>query len=401
MRRLARLSLCLAVVMSLCAPATGQHQPLDALLRAAEAGETEAQVALADRLRHGHGVPQDFAAAAEWYRRAGDSGDPVALNQLGRMIFAGLVRDRDQAAALSLLEQAAATGAPDLLFDLANALENADGDLADPARAAELYERAAGLGLDEAAVSLAALLIEGKGTERDPARALRLLEPIADGGHAKAANNLGLLYVRGEGVEQDYARAAAYFRVAAQSGLPEGLRNLGVLHENGFGVTQDDAGAAELYRQAASLVAPDPATTLTLVHDPRLAPPPTDPAQIARLLDQAEAGDPVALALAGGAVLTQGTGYETTSRAVHWLRRAAHAGHGYSMANLGVLYIRGNGVLQDYVLGYTWLSLAQAAEVDGVEHFLDLLLTVLTSDQIAEAQHRASELWGAIRPRMP
>lgn len=398
MRAFAPFLLCLALATGHGQTASGQEMPLASLQQAAEAGDVAAQVMLGERLRLGDGMPQNFAGAATWYRRAGEQGDAVALNRLGRLVFAGLGQPRDHAAALSLLAAAAERGAPELVFDLANALENAEDELADPARAAQLYEQAADLGLQEAAVNLAVLLIEGKGVASDPARALNLLEPIAERGHPKAANNLGLLYVRGQGVEQDYERAAGYFRIAAQSGLPEALRNLGVLHENGFGVEQTDAGAAALYRQAASLVAPDPAKLFSPVLDPRLIAPPSEPEAIARLLSQAESGEPVALALAGSALLASGTGHENMREAINWLRRAAHSGHGYSMANLGILYVQGRGVLQDYVFGYAWLSLAQAAGMEGADQLLDLLLPTLTPAQVAEAQEVSQELWQKIAP---
>ena len=40
----------------------------------AEAGDPEAQLALADLYRNGLGVPFDLAAAAAWYRRAAEQG---------------------------------------------------------------------------------------------------------------------------------------------------------------------------------------------------------------------------------------------------------------------------------------------------------------------------------------
>jgi hypothetical protein len=57
------------------------------LARAAEAGFSPAQVRLADAERTGHGAPQDWEAAVNWYRKAALQGDPAAALALGRMLL--------------------------------------------------------------------------------------------------------------------------------------------------------------------------------------------------------------------------------------------------------------------------------------------------------------------------
>ncbi|SDE37713.1 SEL1-like repeat protein [Ruegeria marina] len=399
MTSLRALFLCAAVLASpMAAPAMAQTGPQTDLLERARSGDSEAQVALADQLRTGDGLPQNFAESAKWYARAAESGDPAALNRLGQMRFAGLGVAQDHALALDLLSRAAASGDARMIHDLAQALDSAPGDLADHARAVQLYRQAAGLGFEESAVSLAALLIEGRGTAADPDQARRLLEPIAARGHPKAANNLALLFVRGDGVEQDYARAAELFRIAADAGMPEAIRNLGVLYENGFGVPQSDEEAASLYRLAASLVSPEPAKTLPPLYDPHLIPFTGSQDELDHIMARAETGDPVAISTAGMAILAVQNDFSAHAEAARWFRRAAEAGHGYSMANLGVLYFRGSGVLQDYVLGYMWLSLAKAAQVEEAAAMMEIALPRMTPAQVADAQARAAALWQKWHP---
>jgi uncharacterized protein len=55
----------------------------------AAAGNARAQGLLGFMHEHGHGVPQDFAIAAEWYTRSAEQGDPTAQYWLGLMYDKG------------------------------------------------------------------------------------------------------------------------------------------------------------------------------------------------------------------------------------------------------------------------------------------------------------------------
>ena len=76
----------------------------------AEAGDPEAQVALADLLLSGQGVPRDTKAAVRWYRRAAEQGDPVAQLNLGDFHRRGLGVERDKARAYFWFTLAARQG---------------------------------------------------------------------------------------------------------------------------------------------------------------------------------------------------------------------------------------------------------------------------------------------------
>jgi len=375
---------------------SAQDGDLGGLRSRAEAGDAEAQYQLALRFDQGQGVPQNFAAARPWLLRAAEQGQAAAQNLLGLYHVRRLTGDRaetDQAQALHWLRQAAQSGVPDYLFNLARALDTPVAGAPDPAAAAALYQRAAEAGHVEAAVSLGVLYQEGIGVAQDYAAARALYERAGATGHPRALNNLGLLYVRGDGVPQDYAAAADLFEQAAQSGLAEAVRNLGVLYENGFGVAQDDARAAALYRQAAGLVRPDSAAALSYGFDPRLSRPAADdPGWRADTLRAARAGDPLAQYLAGGLALREGGARDAAT----WFARAARKGLRGAMTNLGLMYVKGEGVPQDYLLGYMWLSLAVSAGDPEARVAAELLLPRLTPGQLAEAQTRAEAKWAAI-----
>lgn len=383
-----------AIALALSAPpALAQTDPLAAVRTAAESGDMAAQLALAERFESGDGVVQNFARAAHWYGLAAEAGSLQAANRLGRLHHAGLGVPRDIPRAVALLERAAKGGAAEHLYDLALVLETTRTDDASLTRAAELYRRAAQAGHTDAAVSLGVLLQNGTGVTQDFEEAAQLYRQAADQGHPRALNNLGLLYVRGNGVAQDYEQAAALFRAAADQGLPQAMTNLGVLYENGFGLPQSDELAALYYRRGGQ-GGTDGAQTPQAIYDPRLAPPPTDEAGLKALDRAARGGDPVAEFQLAYLMLQQGTIEPRNAiRAASLLRRAAEAGHAPAMANLAMLYFRGTGVPQDYVMGQMWLVLAGSGGFDGATGLNAQWSTRMTADQVNEAQRRAEAKW--------
>ena len=388
-----RLTGAVFAILMAVTPLAAQVDPLAQLTARAEQGDQAAQMDLARRYAEGDSVVQNFARAAKWFGVVAEAGNPDAANRLGRYLHAGLGVTRDIPRALALLERAAQSGAPQYLYDLALVLESEATDDAMLARAAGLYRQAAAAGHLDAAVSLGVLLQDGRGVAQDFRAAEALYRAAAEKGHARAQNNLGLLYVRGDGLDQDYAQAADLFKAAAAQGLKEALGNLGALYENGFGVPQDDDLAAYYYREAgqgASAQADDGKP----LYDPRLAPPVADAGALKALQKAAQAGDPVAeFQLAWLILSAPERDVRQVLLGAALLRRAAEAGHGPSMANLGLLYFRGVGVPQDYVLGQMWLVLAGSSGFEASAGLSARWTNRMTADQINHAQARAEKKW--------
>jgi TPR repeat protein len=76
----------------------------------AEAGDPEAQVALAGLYLDGLGVARDQAEGARWYRLAAEQGEPVAQMNLGDLYSRGQGVPRDLAQAYLWLSLSAAQG---------------------------------------------------------------------------------------------------------------------------------------------------------------------------------------------------------------------------------------------------------------------------------------------------
>ena len=66
-----------------------QTEPLDALLRAARAGDGRASCRLGDIYRQGVVVERDWDEAFQWYSLGASQGDAHAQNNLGTMFLRG------------------------------------------------------------------------------------------------------------------------------------------------------------------------------------------------------------------------------------------------------------------------------------------------------------------------
>ena len=79
------------------------------------------------------------------------------------------------------------------------------------------------------------------------------------------------------------------------------------------------------------------------------------------------------------------------AEAMRWYKLAAAQGHADAQSNLGVMYAKGQGIAQDYTRAHMWFNLAAAkGNADAVNN-RDKAATVMTQQQIAEAQKLARE----------
>jgi len=382
-------------VMAFSATAKAQDRDLAALTQAAQAGEASAQFEMAERLRRGDGVLQNYSRAVEWYRAAADQGESRAKNALGALMISGLGGQADPEAGFALLQEAAQTGELRHIFDLATAYEQGLGTAVDMAQAVALLQKAAAGGYVEAQVSLGVIYHLGTAGDIDIARALDLYRGPAEAGHPRALNNLGLIYARGDGVDQDYPRAAELFARAAEAGLSEALKNLGAMHENGFGVPLNEEEAKRLYRLASQGSADQGAVQIAFLYDPRLQAANPEEADTYRRASQD--GDPVAQFMLAYLLVSGAQSGADFRDAARLFEGAAKKGLPVAMANLGLLNFEGKGVLQDYVEGYKWLTLAALNGPPGVAAIRDGLARRMTVEQINAANVLAEEYFSKMQ----
>jgi uncharacterized protein len=189
---------------------------------------------------------------------------------------------------------------------------------------------------------------------KDYSGAFAVAKRAAKAGHAAAQLDLGAMYAKGYGTSVNTAAAATWFKAAAAQGHPGAQYNLALLYDRGQGVERDPDAALSLYRKAAEQGLVPAQHSLGVV-----------------LYAEGER-DP-----------------ELYQEAGVWFRRAAEAGHPGAQFNLGVLYEDGYGAQQDYMLAYTWFTLAAGLGLKEAEAARSELADRLTPGQLARATDMA------------
>lgn len=189
----------------------------DDYLTAANAGNVEAQLRLADLyLNGGEGVVPSYLRAHLWAQMAADQGSARALITLGTLYRDGLGIPKDSTRALNYFQAASDAG-----------------DTKGPRYVGLLYE-----------------------SSGDDAKAFAAYQLGADRGDITSQFLVGRSYELGIGVATDYTLAAQWYVKSAERGdiiASDGMVGLASLTERGLGVDEDTAKALALYQQAASV----------------------------------------------------------------------------------------------------------------------------------------------------
>jgi TPR repeat protein len=150
-------------------------------MRAAEAGDAEAQRHAGAKIEFAEGTPKDMLKAFAWYKKAYDAGDAQAA------------------------------------FHLAQFFEGRKGLEAHLPTAMAYYEEGARRGCGRCQYHLALRCLTGRGVPRDPTRAVDLFEQAAQNGMPGALEFMGTLYLEGRDVPKDeglafdcFSRALAF-----------------------------------------------------------------------------------------------------------------------------------------------------------------------------------------------
>lgn len=216
-------------------------------LERAEEGDAIAQTLLGVLTSRGLGVKQDLAAAADWFRLAGEGGDAEALFALGQLYVAGQGIKQDMKAAADLFRRAADKGHAAAGREYGYLLLEGKGVEKNAMLAAAYLRRAAGRGDMDAQYTLGGLFVEGVGVVADEAQAARWFAEAARNGHVGAQVEYAIALFNGRGVTKDEAVAAYWFRQAADADNPAAQIRLARLLSEGRGIDEDPAEAARWY----------------------------------------------------------------------------------------------------------------------------------------------------------
>lgn len=199
-------------------------KPPDTLVKAAEAGDAEAQCDLGRW--YAENLP-DAPYAQRWFRRAADQGLPRAMHNLGVVAF----RLGDNDLAIEWYRKAAAGNWLNSMCPLGKLLEERN----DVSGAFEVLDRGARGGNFDSQEALSDLILKQE-IESHYDLALLLTERAAKGGHISAQMRLGLMYHEGQGVERSPEQAAEWLLQAAQRGHPGAQAMIGGFYHLGIGV---------------------------------------------------------------------------------------------------------------------------------------------------------------------
>jgi hypothetical protein len=199
-------------------------------------------------------VPQDYAEAVKWYRKAADQGDANAQANLGAMYFKGEGVPQNDIEVYKWLTLAAAQGNEEARGNLSNirGLMSQDQIARAQEGEREVYRKAAEQGDALAQLHLGLMYEEGKGGQQDYNEALKWFRKAADQGNAPAQYNLGLIYEKGERIPQNYAEAMNWYRKAAEQGNADSQTKLGFMYGQGKGVPENDIESYKWFTLASA-----------------------------------------------------------------------------------------------------------------------------------------------------
>lgn len=195
----------------------------------AEQGDVAAEYKLAQLYYEGRGVPQDYAEASRWYRKAAEQGYAIAQFALGDLYFHGIGVRQDYAETVRWTQKAADQGYAKAESGLGYLYSNGVGVSQNYVEAFRWYNRAADQGNVEAEYALGYMCRSGIGVPQNQNEAVRWFHKAADQGDAEAQTALGSMYANGLGVQQNRTEAYLWLRRAADHGNPKARHALELL----------------------------------------------------------------------------------------------------------------------------------------------------------------------------
>ncbi|OYQ31549.1 hypothetical protein CHU95_20620 [Niveispirillum lacus] len=238
---------------------------VDIWLGAAQEGDADCQLAVAEAVWQGQGALRDLRMAMHWYQKAADAGKAAAQARLAAIYATGVgnapskkdsVKDdsgplvvvRDRAKARHWARLASEQGhieAQVLLGWLCSMADDPEGR--DVSQAIEWYSRAAEQGNATGMVGLAGLISVGEVPGQGPEDAYALYRRAAEQGNKTAFYYLGSSLLSGTGVTADPEEGRKWLLRAAGEGVPGAMRMLGQIYLKGIGNQPVDIGQAETW----------------------------------------------------------------------------------------------------------------------------------------------------------
>jgi TonB family protein len=332
----ARLScILLLFVIGLSQTALSQANISD-LKQKAQGGDPQAQTQMGLAFRDNN--PD---AAAEWFRKAAEQGNPIAQNDLGVLYHIGRGVPKDLEQAFGWYKKSAAQKYGPGVFNVAISYYNGDGVPEDMVTAYAWMLLADELG--EKAAHDAVLRTGEELAGRVPEGELKLAAMLDSGGE----------------FPKDEAAASKWYHLAADHGSAEAQVRYGLMMADGRGGTaRDPERAYEMISRAAEQRSGPAMFTLGYAYQ------------------RGTLGRPV-----------------NYGEAIKWYEKAAAAGHPAAMVNLGLMNTDGTAGVINYQKAYFWLYMADAFNIPQAKNSIPIVTAHLSQKQVKEAQENVAAWW--------
>ena len=245
---------------------------------------------------------------------------------------------------------------------------NGDGVAQDYKEAVKWFQLSAALGNPDAQALLGIMYYKGEGVAQSDKESFKWTKLSAEQGNVGAQSYLGRMYSSGVGVSQDYEKAYMWTSIASARGDRSARKGLDLLSK--AMTSEKIAEAQRLSREWKSKTWEELEKILDLSNTKTPIETSIEDPIVASLLQKIELGD---------------------ENAFEELREQAEKGNAEAQYTLGEMYYYGIIVPKDYIQAYLWLNLAAAQGQGKARKLLDLLLKIMTPEQIEEAQELLNE----------
>ncbi len=332
----------------------------------------------------------DFRKAIELFLAEADTGNALAMYDLGRMWADGLGMEADPDKAQEWYGKAleafqyAEKNLPErkktyLQYRIGKMYLAGLGTEKNPKTAADWLGRAAEKQHKYAQYTLAGLFVSGQGVEKDPERAAELYCASAAQGNPYASYELGKMCRTGTGIESSEEQAEIHFQDAFSGFLSMEKQShddklqyrLGQMLYQGTGTDKDEEEAVRYWQQAAKLGNANAQYALgkhwldTGTGDVQKA--------VEWLEKSADAGNVSAQYVLGKFYLDGNQVEKNIQKAAALFEKAASQGNGYAAYRLGKLCLEGEALPKDVEAAVRWLSEAAAQDLPFAEYTLGCL----------------------------
>ncbi len=366
-------------------------------LRESEKGNSSADLLLAFAYFFGYqNHPEGFEDSIAYFKRAAEANDTsaqifVAMYQM----ISGHVSEGE--IWLDKAEENYVEGVDDietkqLLYETRGILSELKKN---PNEAVTFYTTAMEAGSASAANRLGRLLDEGENVRHDYRKAAECYRFAAEHDEPYAQYNLGKLYYEGRGVEKNEAEALRWIRSAAEQDIPNAQISLGSFYASGdCGVRQDAKESVFWLQRASEQGSLEAKNTLLSIYGGGAKGIQPDYPKFMELAEECYSQgleiDPDFLCVAGD-MYVEGKNHvrKDVYRGAQMFEVAAKKGSAIGQYRLGILYMLGDGVPQDFDEAYWWAKKSADQGYEGAIDDLPYLKQM--KENPSEARRRIAE----------